>query len=441
MSTRVCRYIVRLALIVIGAVSSARAHDILLGVNPHLMSNRGAQEAELPLIRIIGFNAVRDDALWSAVEERKGNYRIPPAWDAYVRDARRSGIEPLIILDYGNKYYDDSGKPTSPASIAGFVRYASFVVKHFQGQVNYFEIWNEWDTHAGGAPSGDAADYARLFDAVFPALKKIDPTAVFLASASAGGNDRWYEQIARLGIVSRADGVAVHPYVYPVKRRSGVIPPADEAERSAQEVVDIEKSMRQFDGGKEVQIYITEIGWTTSRDESGVKVQTAASLAQRAFLLFSSLPYIRGVWWYDFVDDGANAENSQDRFGLVHQNLSYKLTATAIRQIERLIKNNNLTIGPASDLTKGLVELNRNVPGEASIIAWYVGDTGSPNRTRRGWTYVIACDPAQKIERVASGDSTQSVKITAIPTVFSYHRNGCTHKTIRQMNRPMTRMR
>lgn len=429
-----CRYIIRLALIVIGAVSPACAHNILLGVNPHLMSNRGAQEAELPLIRDIGFNAVRDDALWSVVEERKGNYKIPPAWDAYVSDARRFGIEPLIILDYGNKFYDDSEKPRSPAAIAGFVRYASFVVKHFRGQVNYFEIWNEWDTHAGGAPSGDAADYARLFDAVFPALKKIDPTAVFLASASAGGNDRWYKQMARIGIASRADGVAVHPYVYPVRRRSGVRSPGDEAERSAQEVVNIEKTMRQFNGGREVPIYITEIGWTTSHDASGVKDQTAASLAQRALLLFSSLPYVHGVWWYDFVDDGSNAANSQDRFGVVHQNLSYKLTATAIRQIARLIKNNNLTIGRASNLSKGLVVLNRNVPGEASIIAWHVGDAGSPNGTQRAWKYVIACDPALTTERTASGNSTQSLKITATPTEFSYHRSGCMHKHIQQAN-------
>lgn len=424
MRPRVFRYLRGLALIAVSSLGPACAHGILLGVGTHITSVPTEQSSQLQLARKIGFDTVRDEALWNDVERTKGIYQVPRAWDQFVNDARRLGIEPLIILDYGNRFYDGGDKPRSPEAIAGFVRYATFVVKHFAGRVQRFEIWNEWDTHAGGFPSANAEDYARLFSAVFPAVKAADPSAVFLASASAGGRNEWYEQIARLGIAARADGVAVHPYVFPHTSIFGTSSVPDEAERSAQQVIDIENTMRGLGGGKTIPIYITEIGWPTSLDASGVTDAVAASLAQRMVLLFSSLPYVQGVWWYDLVDDGPDSTNSQDRFGLLQQNLAFKPAALAIQSIAPLIKNNNLTLNPASDLAAGTVALNRNSSSQRSVIAWRVG-SAEQGQVNSGPKYANSCDSAQKI---------LSLAITPMPTVFTYRRNGCTRASLMGIN-------
>lgn len=434
MRTTVFRYATELALILIGATCPALGHGILLGVNPHLLSNPSAQGTRLQLARNIGFDAVRDDALWSEVETRKGVYTIPSAWDAHVNDARRIGIRPLIILDYGNKLYDDSGKPRSREAIDGFVRYASFVVRHFKGRVKYFEIWNEWDTHAGGAPSGGATDYARLFNAVFPVLKTIDPSAIFLVSASAGGNDRWYQRVAQLGIASRADGVAVHPYVYPARSSASKSTYQNEAELSAQDVINIEATMRRVSGATNIPLYITEIGWPTSHDASGVTNREAATLAQRAFLLFCSLPYVHGVWWYDLVDDGPDGANSQDRFGILRQDLSFKPDALAIQSIAGMLKKNHMFLSDDSSLREGLVVIRGSAQGGSSLIAWDIRHARTPNGRPETTAYSVTCNRALNVQRTASSDFSPGLEITATATLFSYSRGGCARKKLGAMN-------
>ena len=426
-----------MALFAAVACITAHAHGILLGVNTHVTGNPLVQRPQLDRAREIGFDSVRDAFLWRYAEPAKGIYEIPPSWDSFVHAARQRGIEPLVILCYGNPLYDGGDKPRSREAIEGFVRYATFVVKHFAGRVRYFEIWNEWDTHAGGFPSADAADYAKLFDAVLPAVKRADPRGVFLASASAGGRNRWYEQLARLGIAARADGVAVHPYVYPRKHFFWTSSASDEAERSARQLTEIERGMRRLSGGKTIPIYVTEIGWPTSSDASGVKEGQAASLAQRMLLVFSSLPYVRGVWWYDLVDDGPDGGNSQDRFGLVRQDYAFKSAAFLVQSIAPFIKSNQSTLNPATDLASGVVVVNLGSPSEGSVIAWDA-DAGDDAGKTRGRGYTVSCSASGELVRGARGRVRHDLLLRRAPAVF-FRQNGICRRvqlTRKTLSRP-----
>jgi hypothetical protein len=53
---------------------------------------------------------------------------MPAAWDEFVNAGLKAGIEPLIILDCGNRLYDNGDKPRSPEAIEAFCRFAEFVV-------------------------------------------------------------------------------------------------------------------------------------------------------------------------------------------------------------------------------------------------------------------------------------------------------------------------
>src|ERR1017187_9813117 len=69
------------------------------------------------------------------IERTRREFVMPTAWDEFVNAGLKAGIEPLIILDYGNRLYDDGDKPRSPEAIEAFCRYAEFVVGHFKGRV------------------------------------------------------------------------------------------------------------------------------------------------------------------------------------------------------------------------------------------------------------------------------------------------------------------
>lgn len=427
MRIRICRFLSGIALLATMASASAWAHGIVLGVCLHVTNDPSEQKPQLNLARRVGFDAVRDDFLWKYVEKTKGLYTIPPSWDQFIQASRRRGIKPLVILDYGNPLYDGGNKPRSRGAIEGFVRYATFVVKHFAGRVHYFEIWNEWDTHTGGFPSGNARDYAKLFDAVYPAVKKVDPSAVFLASASAGGNNRWYKRIAELGVAARADAVAVHPYVYPRHSNVRTAFGSNEAERGVQQVISIEKTMRRFSGGKEIPIYITEIGWPSNVGRLGLTESVVSLQAQRALLMYAALPYVHGVWWYDLRDGCADNRNYLCRFGVAHQDLSLKLEGYGIQAVAPIIKHNNLTMSSETDLSTGLVVL-KNISASASkVIAWYAGPTPGSNATESGG-YVVSCSPQLKISR--GGSTRSALKLDAAPAMFTFRSGKCVRKDL-----------
>ncbi len=70
--------------------------------------------------------------------------------DQLVTRAVRRGVRPLLILDYGNPIYDGGGQISSPEAIEAWSRYVRFVVAHFKGRVDQFEVWNEWNIGGGG---------------------------------------------------------------------------------------------------------------------------------------------------------------------------------------------------------------------------------------------------------------------------------------------------
>ena len=61
---------------------------------------------------------------------------------------------------------------------------------------------------------------------------------------------------------------------------------------------------------------------------------TASSSLPR---LARTLPFLHGVWWYDFQDDGVNPDRTQDNFGLVRTDLTPKPGFVALSAVTRWI--------------------------------------------------------------------------------------------------------
>jgi hypothetical protein len=243
------------------------------------------------------------------------------------------GIDPLLILDYGNPLYDGGERPTSAEGVAGFAGYAEFMARHFRGVVKTYEIWNEWNIAIGGVTgAGDPQDYVRLLAATYPRIKAVDPRITVVGGAVAGLDQTYIDGLLEAGILQHCDVFSVHPYIYgdlPLERR---IP-----EVWWQDMQDLQVRVRSHNDGRDFPVYVTEIGWPTQIDDRGVAPELAAAYCARMYLLARTLPWLKGLWWYDFQDDGWLYDNNENNFGLVRADLTPKAAFHAYRAVADVV--------------------------------------------------------------------------------------------------------
>jgi hypothetical protein len=304
-----------------------------VGVCTHFSQGKGLLPANLSLIRQAGATTLRDEVGWSRVEGARGVFKIPEEWDDFVRRAVAANVEPLLILDYGNRFYDGGDKPRSSEALEAFAVYCEFVVRHFKGVVHQYEIWNEYDIKIGGTTPGPAEDYAAMLKKVYPRIKAIDPSIEVLGGAmtSGGVNKGWLERMLAADALPYLDAVSVHSYSYSQTGR-GRSP-----ETWAAWIAGVQETIMKHNNGKPAPLYVTEMGWPTEVDKRGTPPQVAADYLARMFLLGRSMPYLKGIWWYDFQDDGWNATDNENNFGMVRPDLTPKQAYFALASVSEVV--------------------------------------------------------------------------------------------------------
>jgi beta-glucosidase/6-phospho-beta-glucosidase/beta-galactosidase len=154
-----------------------------VGTTTHFAQAKGDLPHNIEMMQHAGIRWIRDEAYWSQIETEKGRLEMPEMYDRYVRGVAEAGLSPLMLLTYGNRFYDGGGKPISDEARAGFIRHAQFVAEHFKGLIPAYQVWNEWDIGIGtaGRVPGTPPDYVKLLSEVYPALKEIDPDVLCYA--------------------------------------------------------------------------------------------------------------------------------------------------------------------------------------------------------------------------------------------------------------------
>lgn len=306
--------------------------QFVVGVCTHFQQSKGILNSNLAMIRQAGVQSIRDEVTWSGVERTKDQFVIPEPWVAYVHRAVENGLEPLLILDYGNRFYDGGNKPISDEAVEGFARYAEFIVNQFKGKVRLYEVWNEWDIGIGGTTPGTAETYTRLLKAVYPRMKAIDPGLTVMGGGMTSGGIRkgWLEQMLQAGALQALDAVSIHTYNYSSPGR-GRTP-----EAWADFVAQAQATIQKHSGGKDVPLYVTEMGWPTHQAANGTPPAQSAAYLARMFLLARTLPYLKGIWWYDFQDDGWRAAYNEHNFGTVRPDLTPKPSYFALSDVAKI---------------------------------------------------------------------------------------------------------
>jgi hypothetical protein len=234
------------------------------------------------------------------------------------------GLEPLLILAYGNRERGIA-KPLGDDDIRAYAKYAEVVTDHFAGRVKLFEIWNEWNTTTGRTPAGSVESYIDLIRYVCPSIKSRHEKMTLLSGSPSGKGmrDGWLTRFIALDGYRICDGLAIHPYNWYEKKASGAF-------ESMSMVDTVIEQIGSRDPSFSPSIYITEIGWPTYSGERGISAKTLSNYLIDFITLAKARPAIRGIWWYCLRDTGSDVRDPENNFGLLRQDLSRKLSGRVV---------------------------------------------------------------------------------------------------------------
>ncbi|WP_101758729.1 carbohydrate binding domain-containing protein [Oceanicoccus sp. KOV_DT_Chl] len=207
---------------------------------------------------------------WLVVEPKKGVFSFH---DDAINLAVDSGFNILGSLEATPKWAstapDSDRRYTSypPSNMDDWENYVYKTVKYYKGKINYWEVWNEPDSHGflrlpkNTFGQSKAEVYIELLSRAYRAAKAANPDAVIVGGSATGKPPTlWLEDIFKLGALQYMDIVSFH--FYSEGRPGGVLTPgiADYAH-------DIRQLIAQYGKGKSLQIWETESGVMYPRTE------------------------------------------------------------------------------------------------------------------------------------------------------------------------------
>lgn len=330
------RRIVAAVLLLLGAAAAAPAGaQFWVGVGTHFGQNRGDVTQSFQVMRNAGIRAFRDELYWSLLETRPGVFgltgetaRVATALDG----ATAAGLEPILILNYGNGLYG-GGFPLNDQARNAFATYARYAATTYRGKIRHYEVWNEWNGGMGQPGATDemksAESYLPVLQAAHAAVKQADPEAIVIGGA-VDGNVRWTERLVELGAMKYMDVLSVHPYMFHAGKDGT-------PENLVRYLTDLGNRLAAKNGGTVPPLYITETGWPTVAAHGGVTPETAADYLARAYLAVRTLPFVKGMWWYELQNSGADPNDVQHNFGLMDANLAPKPAYHAMSTVAPLV--------------------------------------------------------------------------------------------------------
>lgn len=400
----------------------------VVGVCAHEMHKGDPSGRAYAMMRDAGITSVRTDAHWAYVERQPNQLKIEPSWQRYLKETARHGLSTQFILGYGNQHHGDGEKPRSEPVRAAYNRYVDFVTENLKGQVAYYEIWNEWDVEDPRDPAF-TQDYARLIADAAGIIRQRDPAATVLAGAvtSQGIESGFALRLLENGLMQSVDGLSLHPYVHCRGWRRNT------PEAWIDWMAEVDKELTRA-AGRPVPLYLTEMAWPSHQGACGIDESLQAAYLARAFFLARTLPNIKGMWWYDFRNDGTDKTEREHNFGLVRQDFTPKPAYPVLAAISEIVSQ-YAYLGRLENIANDVVMLRFARGEDELLVAW---STGKPrtvelrgNENNEGITGRVAMiDTAQpRHGRVTTGNEwrcpasddacSTTVKLDGFPKIIS----------------------
>ena len=374
-----------------------------LGVSMHFRfdkgSGRGEPEIVLPLVDIGGFGMIRDETYWTHIEKQEGVYAYTDRYTDMLDFAQSHNIDVLNILGYSNPLYNSNGGvPLSGSYQKAFDNFIDFTVKDMGKRFGntYFEGWNEFNLNANYTPE----QYAVLMKNMHKQIKESDSNAFFVAMCTALTPLDWIERVLiALGDnpSQYMDAVSFHPYDSRHTPESGSI---GENSKKLRELLDSY-------GCQNVEMWYTELGWSSTPNLGFVTEKQQGYYAPRMLLLNDANHYVDKYIWYDFHNDGINANDSESNFGLVRNELedvpaSAKYSYLTVVNYNKLVGNAKFKKEILANDECYIYRYERK--GKSDILA-----LGTLEEKVRPTSLYVGCDSVNVIDKYGNGKKISTV--------------------------------
>lgn len=323
----------------------APASGVEIGMTVH---SRGADAAaikrQFDLMAAMNVTWVRVDFDWSVAETERGqfNWDYP---DAIVTEAEARGMKVLGVLSSSPEWARPStpGRSTDarhsrPEQLSEWAGFARLVTERYSARgVHTWEIWNEPNTSKFWPPRPDVNEYGTLFWVAAEAIRGVDQEATILIGGLAPQfhvpdaeirPTAYLEQLYQNGAVQLADGIAVHPYTFPVL-------PMDTPQRSVDGFSDLPalRAVMESHGDDGKKIWITEFGAPTGNGPYAVSDDAQATAVLQARRQVQKWDWAGPLIYYELVDGGTDPTDVEQNFGVLRHDLSPKPAADALMHL------------------------------------------------------------------------------------------------------------
>ncbi len=343
-----------------------------VGVNIHFM--RGHAQ-DLDMIAAAGFKWIRMDFAWGGTERKRGEYDWS-AYDELTANLEKRGLRALYILDYSNSLYEetvssknpitgeehkDTASPQHPESVAAFAKWAGAGAQHFRGRPIIWEIWNEPNI-SFWKPRPDVKQYIPLALATCQAIREADPKATMTAPATSGIPFEFLEEFFKSGVLAQLDAVSVHPY-----RNYSKSPETAAADyQKLRALID-----RYAPPGKKLPILSGEWGYASHTKGVSLETQAAFIVRQQLSNLLNGVPL---SIWYDWKNDGPDANEREHNFGTVTLDLKPKPAYLAVQTMTRELTGYRVLRRVEVGSEKDFVLVFNNSSKSQKLVAWSLAE-------------------------------------------------------------------
>jgi hypothetical protein len=323
----------------------ASAPVVEIGMTVH---SRGADAAaikqQFELMATMNVTWVRVDFDWSVAETERGqfNWDYP---DAIVAEAAAHGMKVLGVLSSSPEWarpstqgHSTTARHSRPEQLTEWADFTRIVADRYASRgVHAWEIWNEPNTSKFWPPRPDANEYGTLFWVAAEAIRGVDQEATILIGGLAPkfhvpdaelAPADYLEQLYQNGAIQLADGIAVHPYTFPVL-------PMNTPQRAVGGFRDLPelRAVMESHGDGRKKIWITEFGAPTGTGPYAVSDDAQATAFLQARRQVGQWDWAGPLIYYELVDGGTDPTDVEQNFGVLREDLSPKPAAEALQDI------------------------------------------------------------------------------------------------------------
>lgn len=290
-----------------------------------------AREQIFGAIQAMGVKQVRVDLRWERVEPLIKGVRDWSEFDGIHDSAVAHGITLLPMVAMPPSWANSGRGPWSfPDNPKDFEDFLAAAIARYP-DIPAWEIWNEPNVPNFSQPTVDPAKFVELLAAAHRAKEREGSSAAIVSGGllwiGLADTKQFFERMVDLHAFDYVDGFAIHPY-------SAMAP--DQPGSAFLELPYFHDRLEQI-GKPNMGIWVTEYGAPTSTSSSEYAVSlTPAGQADRlrqAYALAARWPWVKNLTWYEFQDLCVDPADVTCNFGLVHQDMSPKPAAGALKDI------------------------------------------------------------------------------------------------------------